>query len=43
MQLIDRENKVPVFSPNDIAPFDLEFLEMNWIFVLVVLRMWMIR
>jgi hypothetical protein len=39
MQLVDRENEVPVFSPDNVASFDLEFFEMTWILVFVVLRM----
>ena len=40
MKLLDRENHVPVLFPDYIAVFNSEFLEVFWLYVAVILRMW---
>ena len=40
MKLLDRENHVPILSPDYIAVFNSEFLEVFRLNVAVVLRVW---
>lgn len=39
MQLLYRENQVPIFAPHDVAVFQLELAEFTLVQVLIVLRM----
>lgn len=41
VQIFDRENKVPVLSPHDVAVLDSEAAELAWVKIFVVLRMGM--
>lgn len=42
MQLLYRENQVPIFAPHDVAVFQLELAELTLVQVLIVLRMWIL-
>lgn len=41
VQLFNREDEIPIFTPNYIAILDTKLTEMAWLKILVVLRMWM--
>ena len=43
IELLDREDHVPVLAPDYVAVFDGELLEVLWLDVAVVLRMWMCK
>ena len=43
VELLDWEDHVPVFAPHYVAVFDGELLEVLWLDVAVVLRMWMCK
>ena len=40
MKLLDRENHVPILSPDYIAVFYSEFLEVFRLYVAIILRVW---
>ena len=43
MELLDREDHVPVLAPDYVAVFDGELFEVLWLDVAVVLRVWMCK
>ena len=43
MELLDREDHVPVLAPDYVAVFDGELLEVLWLDVAVVLWVWMCK
>ena len=43
VELLDREDHVPIFAPDYVAVFDGELFEVLWHDLAVVLRMWMCK